>query len=95
MSRTPIILSMIGLGMAALFVLALLTGVINENFGATIGFFFLMLAAQIVALISNVIILRKGTVGWKIFAGIYSVAILVFFGIIVYALYDLSHTTYN
>lgn len=95
MSRTPIILSMIGLGMAALFVLALLSGLSSENFGATIGFFFLMLAAQIVALISNVIILRKGTVGWKVFAGIYSVAIAVFFGVIIYALYDLAHTTYN
>lgn len=86
---------MIGLGMAALFVLALLSGLSSENFGATIGFFFLMLAAQIVALISNVIILRKGTVGWKIVAGIYSIAIVVFFGAIIYALYDLAHTTYN
>ena len=95
MSRTPIILSLIGLGMAALFVMLFLFAGTGTNVSSIIGVFFLMTAFQLVALIFNVIILRKGPIGWKIFAGLYSAAILVFFGFIIYAIYDLSHTTYN
>ena len=82
MGKTPVVLSLTGFASVLLLAGIVLAGGIDHYLGLTLGVFGLTTVLQLVALVANVVLLRKGATGWKIYAAIYSLLILVFLGTI-------------